>query len=572
MAFFFNGRLWVSPATMSVVDDSALNNQNPNVGNVTAILGPSTGGVPNTAISLGTPQQATATLLSGDLLDSVLRAFSPSDETGGPAEIIAIRVNPALQSTLTLLDSSANPSIVLNSADYGLYTNQIKVSVSVGTTVGKKIIAALGLNYYTMDNITQNAFTVQYVGSSASAVMSITPTQVTLSNPTGTVVATIPLATYPTIQQLVDKINSIAGYSASVVGGQGANAALNGLDGVTAQDVRTAPYTATANLQACIAALNTAAGGLFVATAAANASQPPASIAYTYLTGGTDGVTTNTNWSNAFTVLQQSDVQWVSPASGDPSIHAMTDAHVQYMSTVGRMERRSIVGMPLGSTDAAAIAEALTLNSDRTSLVHLGMYDYNAAGQNILYAPYITAGLLAGMFSAVSPGTALTNKTITVRGLERILRNPLDTDPLLEAGVLPIEKTSQGFKVVQSISTWLANDNYNRVEQSCGAALDYAVRAVRQALDVLRGQGGNPFILGQAVSITKATLTLLSVAQPQGPGVLVGDAASPSFKNITAQLTGNVLAVSFQCSPVIPVNYIPVTVYAVPYSGTATAA
>jgi hypothetical protein len=38
-----------------------------------------------------------------------------------------------------------------------------------------------------------------------------------------------------------------------------------------------------------------------------------------------------------------------------------------------------------------------------------------------------------------------------------------------------------------------------------------------------------------------------------------------------AQLIGDVLAVQFQCSPVIPVNYIPVTVFAVPYTGTASA-
>ena len=48
MGVFFNGRLWVSPATMSVVDDSAMYNKNLSVGNVLAVIGKSEGGKPMT--------------------------------------------------------------------------------------------------------------------------------------------------------------------------------------------------------------------------------------------------------------------------------------------------------------------------------------------------------------------------------------------------------------------------------------------------------------------------------------------------------------------------------------------
>jgi hypothetical protein len=52
--------------------------------------------------------------------------------------------------------------------------------------------------------------------------------------------------------------------------------------------------------------------------------------------------------------------------------------------------------------------------------------------------------------------------------------------------------------------------------------------------------------------------------------VLVGDAQSPPYKNITVTLEGDVMRIEFQASPVIPVNYIPITIYAVPYSGSAS--
>jgi hypothetical protein len=289
----------------------------------------------------------------------------------------------------------------------------------------------------------------------------------------------------------------------------------------------------------------------------------------TYLAGAVDGTVTNTEWSNAFTVLQSSDVQWVVPVSSDPSIHAMADAHVAFMSNVGRMERRAICGTPAGTSDAAAIVLAKALNSDRTSLVHLGYYDYNAAGALTLYPPYLLAALLAGAFSGVNPGTALTNKTIKVRGLERKLRNPTDTDALINGGILAVEETSSGFKVVKSVSTWLVNDNYNRVEVSTGVALDFVARNVRQALDVLRGEKGNALTLARAKSIVTGTLTELARQEPQGPGVLAGDDANPAFKNVSVSLAGDVLRVEYQCSPVIPVNFVLVSIFAVPFSAAA---
>lgn len=571
MPVFFNGRLWTTPATMSVVDDSAMANQNLSVGNVVAYIGRSTGGKPNSVLSFGSPSEAEAALVSGELLDAVKKAFSPSTQTGGPATVVAIRVNPAVQATLALADASSNPVINLSSTDYGLYTNQIKVKVETGSVTGKKLTTQLGNSYYTQDNVARNAFSVQYGGAAVTAVMSITGTSITLQAPSGTTVASIDLNSFPTVQQVVDRINATSGFTAAVLDGNGNAAALNGLDYVTTQDVKTAVYTATANLQAVIDWFNGQGEGFVTAARAANVGTLPANVGWTYLSGGSDGVVTNNEWSNAFTTLQSADVQWITPLSSDPSIAAMTDAHVQFMSGTARKERRSICGTAAGTIDTDAMTAAKALNSDRTSLVHIGYYDYDANGVLTLYPPYMTAALVAAMFSGVNPGTPLTNKTISVRGLERNLRNPTDTDALISGGVLCVENTAQGFKVVKSISTWLTNANYNRVEQSVGTALDFTARNVRNALDILRGQKASPLNLSRSVSITETALRALAQAEPAGPGVLVGDAQNPAYKNITATLNGDVLAVEFQCSPVLPINYIPVTIHAVPFSGSATA-
>jgi hypothetical protein len=570
MAVFFNGRLLVSPTTASVVNDDAMRNANLTVGNVVAVVGRSAGGKPKTALRFGSPQEARDALFSGELLDAALAAFDPSSETNGPSQVVAIRVNPALQSALTLKNAAAADVITLASVGYGLRENLIKVKVESGTTSGRRLTVQRGNDFYTEDNIGRAAFTVQYGGVAASATMSITGTAVTLSAPTGTVVATIDLTEFSTIQDLVDRIALVPDFTATVGDNNFTKPALNGLDFITTQDVKTAVYTARADLQAVVDWINGPKQGFVTATRVTGAGTVPAAMAFAFLSGGSDGTTTTSDWADAFEALQTVDVQWVTPVSSDDAIHAMADSHVAFMSNVGRKERRAIVGTAIGTSDADAIVKAKALNSDRTSLVHLGHYDYDLAGKLVLFAPYISAARVAGGFAGVNPGTPLTNKNFKCRGLERNLRNPIDTDVLINGGVLCLENTEQGYKVVKSISTWLINDNYNRVEQSCGVAVDFVARNIREALDVLRGQKGNPLVIRRAVSIAESTLRELAREEPQGPGVIVGNAESPAYRNITATLEGDVLRVEFECSPVIPVNYVLATIFAVPFSGSAT--
>ncbi len=571
MPVFFNGRLWVSPATMSVIDDSAMANKNLSVGNAIAYVGPSEGGEPNKILKFGTPSEARSVLRSGMLLKAVEKAFDPSSQTNGPATVAAIRVNPALQAGLMLKDSASGNVINLVSTDYGLYTNQIKVKVEAGTNSGKKLTTQFGSNYYSKDNVGRNAFSLQYTGAQVTGVMTVSNTTVTLEAPTGTPVSTIDLNVYNTVQKLVDYINTVADFTASVLGGNGEKPALNGLDSLSLQDVKTTVYTATANLQAIVDWFNGVGEGYVTASRVAGAGTVPVNLAFTYLAGGTDGVTTIAEWSAAFTTLQREDVQWVVSISPDASIHAMADSHAVYMSTVARMERRCLVGGASGDTQAAVEAAALAINSDRTSLCYPGYYDYDDNGNLALYPPYMTAALVGAAFAGSNPGTPLTNKSIKVRGLETKLRNPTDTDDLIKAGVLCVEETAKGFKVVKSISTWLTNSNYNRVEVSTGVAADFVARNVRNALDDLRGRKGSPLSLAEAESYTDSVLRELARPEPSGPGVIVGDAKNPAYKNILATLVGDVLRVEFQCSPVIPINYIPVTVHAVPYTGSASA-
>jgi hypothetical protein len=373
------------------------------------------------------------------------------------------------------------------------------------------------------------------------------------------------------VQKLVDRINAVASFAAVVLNGNGADATLNTLDSVAiTQDVKTAAYTVTANLQAVIDWINGISEGFVTAVRPANVGTLPVNIPFTYLASGTDGTVTNSEWTNAFTVLQTQDCQWVSPVSSSSSIHAMASTHVSFMSDVARKERRAVVGGASGGTVAGAVAAAATFNSDRVSYVGYGIYDYDLNGNLVLLPPYIAAAQLAGMFAGVTPGIALTNKSIKAKGLEVDLRNPTDTDQLVSGGVMCVENVNGVYKVVKSCTTWLNDKKYNRVEASTGAAMDYTSRTVREAMDALRGKNGSPTYMTEVYEAADTALRALSKPAPAGLGILVGDANSPAYIGLQVSISGDVTSVEFQCSPGIPQNYILCTIHAVPYSGTAT--
>lgn len=571
MSLFFNGKLWQTPTTMSKVDDSAMLNASLGVGNVAALLGTCVGGKPNTPLAFSSPDEAKAALRSGPLLDAILKAFAPSAETGGPSKVVGMRVNPAVPATAVLLDAGAKPAIDLKSTDFGAWTNQLKVKVQAGSISGVAITSQLGSNYFTQDNIGRNAFDVQYTGAAASARVVVTAGSVELQAPSGTKVATIDLTVFGSYSQVVDYINSVAGWTAVL--SDSANEALpafNALDFVTL-DAKTGLVTVTAHLQAAIDWINGNSEGYLTATRSTGAGAAPAPVGFTYLQGGSDGVTTVENWGAAFTALQSIDVQWLTPVSTNPAIWSMADAHAQYMSKYASKERRCIVGTAAGTTKDQAKAYAKALNSDRTSLVHVGYYDFDANGKLVLFNASYMAALLTGMFAGVNPGTALSNKSITVQGLEFDVRNPTDTDELLPAGVLCVENTQNGYKVVQSISTWRKDSKFNRVEQSCGWAADYTARTLREAVDVVRGEKNMPVAMGRAKTLAVNALNALAKAEPEGPGILAGDADNPAWKDLRLVANGDTLAISCQASPVIPINYIPVSISLQIYTGSISA-
>lgn len=465
-------------------------------------------------------------------------------------------------------------SMALISQDYGLNANRVKVKVETGTLTGsKKVTQTLGDDAVAQDNLAADYFTIQYTGADASALMTVTGTTITVS--TGALAAevlryTCDLTTYDTVEKVVDFFDAKADMTATAGAAYKEKSTEYTLDYVADVAIKASAYSVSADLQAIVDALNSSGSPYVTAIRPNEAGTRPANASYDFLMGGTATAPSTDDWTACFTALQNEDVQCVVPLTSSASIHAAGDTHCEFMSTNGS-ERRQIVGGALDETTVATVtARALALNSDRTYLAAPGIKHYNDDGDLTTYAPYFTAAMLGGMICGSDPGTSLTNKALSVAGLEVEWRNPVETDELITGGVTAVARPKRGgYKVVKSVSTWLSNSNYNRVEMGTGFAVDYIARTVREALEPLVGKGAKPSLLSLVISTTENALIELARPAPMGPEVIVGDADNPAYKSITAELDGDVVRVYFTCSPVVPVNFIPVAISVVPYSGAS---
>lgn len=160
--FSHNGRASAVPRVSVKTDASALNATNPASTNAIAVLGSGVGPAPASAslevddlTLIRSPAEARARIRSGDLLEMILKMFSPSTSTvatGRPEYIVALPVNQSVRGSANLTNS-IGAAQTIQSVAYGEFTNQIAISVADGTVAGKRYTVVADGITYTADNL-----------------------------------------------------------------------------------------------------------------------------------------------------------------------------------------------------------------------------------------------------------------------------------------------------------------------------------------------------------------------------------------------------------------------------------
>lgn len=272
-----------------------------------------------------------------------------------------------------------------------------------------------------------------------------------------------------------------------------------------------------------------------------------------FLAGGGEGTTTFADWQTALNLLKQIGVSTIVPLTADQAVHAAVSAHCEFMGGIGRNERDAIVGAQnAGLTGPPTLAEIATqvtaLNTRHLRLCAQNIERFNTDGERTTFPPYFQAVVGAGMQAGSPVGVSLTHKIGNVLSISQDQGwNPIDdAEMLIERGLFFMEDVENvGRRWVRNVTTNVSSNNIAFTEASVNEAVNFAVFNFRTNLEFAVGQQGFSGTVNATKSVAQNTL-----------GLLVDTTVLTSFRNLDIRLALDVLDVSVEIAPVIPINFV----------------
>lgn len=300
--------------------------------------------------------------------------------------------------------------------------------------------------------------------------------------------------------------------------------------------------------------------------ASAIGGSPSNTTSPVYLTGGTEGTATSTEWQLALNLLKQVLVNSVVVLTGDPSIHASLAAHIAYMCGAGRKERDGFVGLLNTAltdvpTKTEAKAQIVNLNTRHIRAFAQAIDKYNTDGEREEFMPYYTACVAAGMQAGSVVGTSLTYKYANVLNFRQSSTwNPIDdTEEMIQAGLCFLENVpGTGRRFVRNITTHLSSNNLAYIEGSVNEAVNYSVYNFRTEMEAAVGQRGFSGTVNASLGIARAILE-----------ILIGENIIVAARSLNIELLTDVMEVSVEIAPVIPVNFVKNVIHLITVPQTA---
>lgn len=308
----------------------------------------------------------------------------------------------------------------------------------------------------------------------------------------------------------------------------------------------------------------TASGGASLSqstlTSTSGGGVVPDNVTDQFLTGGSEGTTTFNDWQDALNLLKKIRVNSVVVMTGDPAVHAALEAHCAFMCGLGKSERDGFVGLLNDDLDdlpskTEIKSQIVDLNSRHIRAFGQSITRFNTAGDEEVFLPPFQAVIAAGMQAGSSVGTSLTHKFAKVNEFSQATSwNPVDdVEEMILGGLCFMERVDGvGNRFVRNITTWLKDNNLAFSEASVNNAANFATFNFRTNLEFVVGRKGFAGTIAAAKGAAVNTLGLLVDA-----GVLV------RWQALAMELNADILEVSVEIAPVIPINFVKSTIHLV---------
>ncbi len=267
-------------------------------------------------------------------------------------------------------------------------------------------------------------------------------------------------------------------------------------------------------------------------------------------THGDDGADADEGkYKEGLELLLNEDAHIILAAGQSESFGAELNAHCQSASTDAiKRDRIAVVGSTLG----ASLDDIRGHNFDSDRLVYIapGIQTFDDAGgvQVTLPGAYAAAAV-AGLLASYSPQISLTNKPISVDGLEFKFTSP-ELTQLVQSRVLALE-VRQGHRVVKGITT-STNTAWHQI--TTRRIVDYAKFGVRSAANPYIGLLNNERVRG-ALQSTIASFLNEMVADEM---LVSYDLSVTSTREEERQ---GIVNVTMVLRPVFSIDFIKVTMF-----------
>lgn len=369
---------------------------------------------------------------------------------------------------------------------------------------------------------------------------------------------------FTTVQRLVDKLNTLDGFTANALASNATTFLMVDAD-YNVAPARPAPSLLVAasfyaDLFALIEAVSEGSAFIDVSRSTGGSLPPANTVGPVFLQGGSEGVPTITEWQTAFNLLKKRRVNIIVPLTSDAAVHALLASHLVQRAGKLRSEANGYVG--LGDVDD----EADTKSNIKSRIQSLGTRHISATGQEpkrfhpdtgeaVFWPPYMFAAIAAGMQAGSPIGEPLTHKRPAVTAIRQHSSWTVedDAEEMIDAGLMMAENVDGlGIRWIRSITTHLADDNVVFTEMSANESANTAVFEFRRAMEQRIGQRG---LSGSLASIKGLAQDVLER--------LIDDEIIVAFKSLTVEQIADVFPISVEIAPVLPVNFIPITVHLV---------
>lgn len=599
----FGGATIVKPGAYSKFQVSNSAGSDLGNNNTLFLIGEASAGAPGDVsgiveFSASRLQSLVDTFKSGPLVDAAVAAIRPSVSpgVGGAGRILIWKTNSSVQASAVLQQSATNMFNLLGRA-YGAGDNAFSVVVAAGSSGDQKLISITelsGTSELLGENPNQTLLSIQYTGDASTATLTIAgATRAALSfditlagdQTDGSADFSVALNSV-TMKQLVDAINALTGYTATLgVASQSAKQGFE-LDVVTALDVTSSVNLKRLQLEMLDLINNSTR---VIATEALLLGGVPDNVTVPML-GGAQGLSLNSDFSGGMSKSLSEDYNILLPvisrdASDDiadadlgftdasstytiASVLASASAHLSLRGNV--KNRREAQGMG-GVREAVKATAFATISGLNDFNMQVGIQDIkfvDSTGNLRIGQPHVLMAMLAGIRLGTDVGEPLTHKFIRANALGHVFNattgletgdfdQALDVDDAINNGVTIIENRNGGFRIVVDNTTYGIDESFVFNRGSVVEASYFVNKTLRDVAEAIFV--GNKTSNGLADSIKSIVRNKLrELNQPDVLIITAGEGAPEGFREDTfvVTVTGNTANVTVEYKPVQSLDFL----------------